>query len=252
MMDVERMSTSVTPVVEYFMNHPRPHQGPTMLYQSFSELDQSRLPDVIEGITGADDMFSETNEADTLLQTGKNTRINTHITKDQEHHADVMLGLLYMMVGGADEAHDLVLPYSLPSDTEWGGPAVLDSPALGSASYCHALVHRSEGVHLGELGLCGWDNARTWFEETPRDHLLFDKVSGECERLHQQMNFTSDDLKVLDRIKGHENWNCNTMVDLFSFSDSSSAITMFCNDLHNKEILMLLKHCNDIINKVKK
>ena len=119
-------STTVTPVVEYFKEHPLLHQGPPMLYQAFNELDHSRLPDVIESITGPEDMFCD--------ESVRSTRVNTHITKEQEHNADVMLGLVYMMVGGVDEAHDLVLPYSLPFDSEWGGPAILDSPALGNAT----------------------------------------------------------------------------------------------------------------------
>ena len=223
------------------MEHPQPHQGPPMLYQSFADLDHSRLPDVIEGISGAEDMF---NEEDALL----GSRINTCVTKDQKHHADVMLGLVYMMVGGVDESHDLVLPYSLPCDTDWGGPAVLDSPALGSATYCHALVHRNEGVHIGELGMQGWDNAKTWFDETPDEFVLFGKVSEESERLCGRMKLSEVDLRVLGNIKGKGKWSRDTIMDLISSSVKSPAITAFCNDLHNMEICMLFKHCNDAVN----
>ena len=234
-------STSVVSVVEYFKEHPLPHQGAPMLYQAYKELDRSRLPDVIESITGAEDMVCE--------ELVRSARVNTHITKEQEHNADVMLGLVYMMVGGVDEAHDLVLPYSLPEDSEWGGPAVLDSPALGNATYSHALVHRMEGKYVGELGMVGWDNARSWFSETPPHHVLFNKVSQAAENMEMKKVLEEADKCLLDKIKGRKPWNWKSLTDLFSRSAQSKALTLLCDELHNLEISMILQHCNGVVNK---
>ena len=46
------------------------------------------------------------------------------------------------------------------------GPPILNSPASKESEYAHALVHRKEGGHLGELGMVGWDNACYWFGRT--------------------------------------------------------------------------------------
>ena len=67
---------------------------------------------------------------------------------------------------GLDEAHNIVLPYSWGQPTAQAGPPVPDSPASQESSYCHALVHRKEGEHDGELGLTGWSNSCFWFKTT--------------------------------------------------------------------------------------
>ena len=56
------------------------------------------------------------------------------------------------------------------------GPPVLNSPASKESEYAHAMVHRKEGGHLGELGLVGWDNACYWFGRTSY-HDNFPEVS---------------------------------------------------------------------------
>ena len=239
-MEDSAYSTAVTPVVEYFKVHPLLHQGSPMLYQAYNELDHSRLPDVIESINGPEDMFCE--------ELARDARVNTYITKEQEHNADVMLGLVYMMVGGVDEAHDLVLPYSLPFDSEWGGPAILDSPALGNATYSHALVHRTEGKYVGELGMIGWENARSWFNETPSDHVLFKRFSDIAENTALKFDVDEKDKALMHEIKGGQFWNWESLTELFSRSCQSDALTLLCNELHNLEISMVLEHCNGIVN----
>ena len=62
--------------------------------------------------------------------------------------ADVTAAMLFLGCGGMDEAHNIVLPYSWPSDTHFGGPAVKDSPAAKESEYCHALIHRYIGEYL--------------------------------------------------------------------------------------------------------
>ena len=213
-----------------------------MLYQAYHELDHSRLPDVIESIAGPEDMFCE--------ELPRGARVNTHITKEQEHNADVMLGLVYMMVGGVDEAHDLVLPYSWPCDTIWGGPAVLGSPALGNATHCHALVHRMEGEHPGELGMMGWDNANFWYGRIPSDNPLDNELSLAFESLELEQNFCPDDKKFCEKIKRKKPWNWTSLTNLCSKSNRSPQIASFCDKIHNLETEILFQHCNASVNRL--
>ena len=66
--------------------------------------------------------------------------------QEEEHMADVTAAMLFLGCGGMDEAHNIVLPYSWPSDTHFGGPAVKDSPAAKESEYCHALIHRYQSI----------------------------------------------------------------------------------------------------------
>ena len=66
--------------------------------------------------------------------------------QEEEHMADVTAAMLFLGCGGMDEAHNIVLPYSWPSDTHFGGPAVKDSPAAKESEYCHALIHRYQST----------------------------------------------------------------------------------------------------------
>ena len=241
--DLGVLSESVAPIVSYFRSHPLPHQGAPLLYLSLSELPRDRLPDVIESVTCAEDMFSE----DRAKRDSE--RVNTHITQEQTHNADVLLGLVYLMVGGVDEAHDLVLPYSLPFDSEWGAPAVLDSPALGNATYAHGLVHRTEGRHVGELGMVGWENARSWFGETPQDHRLFSRFSKICSATVSNCELGPDDRELCEKVRGEKAWSWNSQMDLFTAG--SQGLGVLCDRLHNLEVEMIFQHCNMIVNTIR-
>ena len=63
-----------------------------------------------------------------------------------------------------------------------GGPPVPDSPASQESAYCHALVHRKEGEHDGELGLTGWDNSCFWFRTAGR-HGLYPAVQARAREI---------------------------------------------------------------------
>ena len=79
-----------------------------------------------------------------MLEKGKSGgRVNSDpVSKGEEHMAEVTTAMLYLACGGMDEAHNLVLPYSWPEDTKFGGQAIKGSPAAKESEYCHALVHR--------------------------------------------------------------------------------------------------------------
>ena len=63
--------------------------------------------------------------------------------------------MLYLACEGVDEAHNLVIPYSVDIE-QWTGPPILNSPAIKESEYCHAMIHRKEGDFIGELGQLGF------------------------------------------------------------------------------------------------
>lgn len=73
---------------------------------------------------------------------------------EQDHMARVVAALLYLAVGGLDQAHNLVTPLCWGSRTAYGGPPIRGSAAAQDAAYVHALVHRQEGACDGEVGGC--------------------------------------------------------------------------------------------------
>ena len=73
--------------------------------------------------------------------------------------------MLYLACEGVDEAHNLVIPYSVDIE-QWTGPPILNSPAIKESEYCHAMVHRKEGEIFGELGMVGFNNCKFWFGKT--------------------------------------------------------------------------------------
>eukprot|EP00906_Rhabdomonas_costata_P017124 RCo024653 len=107
-----RALPAVTYVLELLRSGPVQIQGRSMSYQPLGRLDPNRLPKPVQGLKssalGSSDM------------------------------ATVVAALLYLIVGGLDEAHDLVTPLSWPSPTAFGAtPPVLDSPAAAEATYVH-------------------------------------------------------------------------------------------------------------------
>ena len=127
-------SDRVVEVLDHIECHPINVKSQKMLYVPTKELDSSRLPDVVEGLS-ADDIFVERARVEGRINTAPST-------KEEEHMADVTTAMLFLACGGMDEAHNIVLPYSWPSPTHFGGDPVKDSPAAKESEYCHALIHR--------------------------------------------------------------------------------------------------------------
>lgn len=73
-----------------------------------------------------------------------------------------LLAALYIGCDMLDEAHDLCMA---------------ESYAGSDAAYLHALLHRREGPHVGELSLTGFQNSNYWWGVLG-DHPLFDELPG--------------------------------------------------------------------------
>jgi hypothetical protein len=138
-----RYPDRVEEVLAFLEAHPFSMHGQKMLYLDLDQLDSMRLPDVVEGLKG-EELISVKYESQTI------TPLNPGSILAKEHMADVTAAMMFLACGGLDEAHDLVLPYSWPMATPFGGPPVKDSEAANDAEYCHSLVHRHEGQHFGE------------------------------------------------------------------------------------------------------
>ena len=69
-------------------------------------------------------------------------------TPEERPHRRAVLASVWLGLGMLDECHSLVQP---------------ESYAGSDAAYLHALLHRREGPHVGEVSMTGFDNARYWF-----------------------------------------------------------------------------------------
>lgn len=78
-----------------------------------------------------------------------------------EDSAEVAAAVLCLMLGGLDEAHNLITPHSWSTPTTFGGLPKLQSTRSREAKYCHVIVHRMEGENLGEFGT-GFNNSNYW------------------------------------------------------------------------------------------
>ncbi|KAL3923632.1 MAG: hypothetical protein SGILL_001543, partial [Bacillariaceae sp.] len=87
--------------------------------------------------------------------------------QERLYFGHIALALLLLGHGFTDECHNLVLPLSWPQDLDMAhGSSVFQaaSPSVRAyASYTHALVHRQEGLNVGEFGMVGvTENAIFW------------------------------------------------------------------------------------------
>lgn len=213
-----------------------------MFYVPTSQLDASRLPDVVEGLKAEDVILLDKPKLDA-------GRVNSSkpVTSQDLHMADVTAAMLYLACGGMDESHNLVLPYSWPSETEMSGPPILSSPAIKESEYCHALVHRKEGEITGELGMLGFSNCKFWFGKTGF-HPLYQVVKKEALApkfpQHQVVTQFQQDLQG-------SQWDPDVFSDLCAsaLKSEDEQLKQYCNNLAAKEWKILLDHCNAIVNK---
>mmetsp|Transcript_95028 Transcript_95028/g.188259 ORF Transcript_95028/g.188259 Transcript_95028/m.188259 type:complete len:305 (+) Transcript_95028:16-930(+) len=91
--------------------------------------------------------------------------------------AEVGAAVLCLMLGGVDEAHNLVTPHSWPAPTSFGGPPRRGSEVRQEAAYCHVIVHRMEGENVGEFGT-GFNNSNYWIGNAfgSKSHEIFPEL----------------------------------------------------------------------------
>jgi len=235
-------SDRVTDILEYVERHPIDVTSGKMFYVPTRELDPTRLPDVVEGLT----------PEEVMLEKGKSGgRVNSDpVSKGEEHMAEVTTAMLYLACGGMDEAHNLVLPYSWPEDTNFGGQAIKGSPAAKESEYCHALVHRKEGETYGELGAQGFWNCKFWFGRTGF-HPLYESVKQEVLAMDLSEFDNSPTVKAfVHNLSGGQAWHPDAFSDLCAaaLSSKDKSLISFCNTLSGNEWRQLMDHCNGVVN----
>ena len=151
-----------------------------------------------------------------------------------------------MKFTGLDEAHDIVLPYSLSAPSYAGDP-ILDSPAAKESEYCHALIHRKEGEHIGELKIRGWDNACFWFGKTSY-HSLFPQVRLAAIDIAEKAGQVAEPMlsELRSQPDWHPDWFTNTCQK--AVLDRSESAEKVCSEITNAEWKMLFENCNNIVN----
>eukprot|EP00957_Ditylum_brightwellii_P189025 14389728-Ditylum_brightwellii.AAC.1 len=102
----------------------------------------------------------------TLLLFDTDDEVDVKVKETQRASAAVSLALLLLGHGFADEAHDLVTPLCWPEPTHFGFEPLFystsDDNVVSAAAYVHSLVHRREGLNVGEYGMIGFSNANYW------------------------------------------------------------------------------------------
>lgn len=237
-------SDKVVDILQYVQEHPLHVKGEKMFYQPTNRLDSRRLPDVIETLA-PEDVIVE--------QAPTEARINkAPLTKKQMHMAEVTTAMLYFACGGMDEAHNMVLPYSWPSESPISGPPVLNSPAAQESEYCHALIHRKEGEYVGELGMVGWENCKFWFSRTGT-HFLYPEVKTQVVEIAKLYQDKSENVvQFLNRIKNNP-WDPDVLTALCAATVSHNDdkhMMEFCNKATNMEWKLLLDTCNSVVNPI--
>jgi len=161
----------------------------------------------------------------------------------KEDQAEVGAAILCLMMGGVDEAHNLVTPHSWSAPTPFGGPPKPRSTARTEATYCHMLIHRMEGTNIGEFGT-GFNNSGFWMGNAfaSGGHAIFpalraaaEEVVGDCA-----------DAKRMLRVMG-PNWDPRAFnrlcQDALEFEDPEALA--FCEAVHGRELRLLFDHVTD-------
>ena len=239
-----KVTERVQEILDFVSEKPLTVNGEKLLYLPLKELDSSRLPSVIEGLSREDVIATDRVKADEATIAGR------PLTHRELHMADVVAGILYLGCGGLDEAHDIVLPYSCPHP-ELGGTPVLDSPAHSEACYAHAMVHRKEGQHLGELGMIGWNNACYWASQVDDDkeHAIYPTIRKFAIEEGQKLG--NNELITAYLKSADKTWNPQRFISLCedAVAKGDEKATAFCSDVIGFEWRALLDHCNGVVNK---
>jgi hypothetical protein len=193
-----------------------------MTYEPMAHLDAQRLPSIVNGL-------SAVNIVDKPEE----------LTTDEKHAVDLCLGLIYLAVGGLDEAHALVTPYSWDSHTDFGGAPIVNSSVAKEAEYVHGMVHRREGENMGEFG-DGWNNSNYWFS-CVGTHSLFAEVREHADE------FASGNSKIQKHLTKHhgKSWSPRAFLAMCSRAVKADDKTEleFCQNVANAEWRLLFDRC---------
>ncbi|CAE7449220.1 unnamed protein product [Symbiodinium pilosum] len=156
--------------------------------------------------------------------------------------AEAAAAVLCLMLGGLDEAHNLVTPHTWGSPTTFGGPPKLGSTVFREAAYCHVIVHRMEGENLGEFG-SGFNNSKYWmgqaFSLGASQHPIFPQLREDAEGFVGECH----DSRCLLRTMGPK-WEPSLFNKLCEdvLLTEDPATMEFCKAVQTRELQLLFEH----------
>ncbi len=153
--------------------------------------------------------------------------------------ATVITALLYLALGGVDQAHNLVTPLSWGAPTNYGGRPKTGSPAAQDAAYVHALVHRLEGACDGEFG-SGFSNAQYWYRAAGQ-HPIAPAVLAAAKRA------AGGNARLEALVAKHgSDWSPGRFVGVCEEASGrrgDAELRGFCEEVIRAEWHLLLEHC---------
>lgn len=172
-----------------------------------------------------------------LLVKGLESRV------DQDS-AEVAAAVLCLMLGGLDEAHNLITPHTWAAPTTFAGPPKLQSTMSRDAKYCHVIVHRMEGENLGEFG-SGFNNSGYWmgqafyFSSGTSEHPIFPALRRDAEEFAED---ASDARRLLRNMgpKWEPKLFNNFCEDALLHEDPE--LMEFCKKVQTRELQLLYEH----------
>lgn len=156
--------------------------------------------------------------------------------------AEVAAAVLCLMLGGLDEAHNLVTPHCWATPTTFSGPPKLGSTVFREAAYGQVIVHRMEGENLGEFG-SGFNNSRYWlgqaFSLGASQHTIFAELRKDAEGFVG----TCHDSRCLLRTMGPK-WEpslFNKLCEDVLLTEDPDTLE-FCKAVQTRELQLLFEH----------
>jgi len=159
---------------------------------------------------------------------------------DDADRAEVGAATLCLMVGGVDEAHNLVTPHSWPAPTTFGGPPKHNSTMSKEAAYCHVIVHRMEGTNYGEFGT-GYNNSSYWIGNAfgSGKHAIFPELRKAAEELSSSCSDARSTLRAMG-----PDWKPVTFNRLCeeALDSEDKELLDYCAAVQAKELELLYRH----------
>lgn len=158
-----------------------------------------------------------------------------------EDRAEVGAAALCLMLGGLDEAHNLVTPHSWATPTTFGGPPKYGSPSRQDAAYCHIIVHRMEGNNPGEFGT-GFNNSGFWIGNAlgaTGTHAIFPRLREAATDLAAGCREAEAALRAMGPQWKPRKFNslCEEGLEC-----NDKELLAFCGAVQTKELLLFFEH----------
>jgi len=157
-----------------------------------------------------------------------------------EDSAEVGAAAACLMLGGVDEAHNLVTPHCWTSPTTFAGPPKAGSQVQREAAYCQVIVHRMEGSNNGEFGT-GFHNSGYWIAKAfgSTGHPLFPELRAAAGALAEGKPDAQSTMRTMGPL-----WKpalFNKLCEEALLTEEPDLLT-FCSAVQAKELQLLFDY----------